>query len=75
MSALGLGRAITLCGGLRVAIRAAHRHVNDPGFLLVERHTKRFENPSCSRQGVFRLRSSPTGHNPVIRPACEPVPD
>ena len=49
-------------------------NVHNPGFLPVERHTKRFENPSCSRQGVLRLRSSPTGHNPVIRPACEPVP-
>ena len=51
----------------------AMRDVDDPGFLPVERHTKRFEDPSYSHQGVFRLRSSPTGHNPVIRPACEPV--
>src|ERR1700676_3007803 len=49
----------------------AFSDVHNPGFLPVERHTELFENRCRSDQDVFRLGSSPTGHNPVIRPSRE----
>src|ERR1700674_4174158 len=51
----------------------ALRDVHNPGLLPVERHTELCENLCCSDQGIFRLGSSPTGHNPVICPPCELV--
>jgi putative transposase len=52
----------------------ALRNVHNPGLLPVERHTELFENLSCSGQDVLRLSSSPTGHNPVVRPSRELIP-
>jgi hypothetical protein len=47
--------------------------VHNPSLLPVERHTKLIKNLYCPSQGMFRLSSRPTGHNPVIRPSCELV--
>ena len=53
----------------------AVRDVDDPGFLPVERHTKRFENPSCSRQAgsIANSERRPIGRRLVFD--LDPAPD